>query len=267
MAKNKNNNQQAFWVVLALVIAVLLFGGFLSKGELSVEAGEGLKCDSGYECKPKGSCSGENMGKYCIEKGEEGFCCKSKACQGEACCGDSSEWKDGKCVGQCEGDNGDKKNICQWSNGCVPSPDKHESIKWSACANVEGYSSDPGKAKPPYCTGTKNPAESCTMAFTCWEKDGNDGKDDDGNDGKDGGECFIGGCSKEVCSAEQGVRTTCQYKPWYACYKNSICGKNNGTCGWKKTKEVCDCLKNEGGPTDGCDKGSKGPGGSPSSSW
>ena len=36
--KSSDNNKQVFWIILALVIAVLLFGGFLSKEQVAVEA-------------------------------------------------------------------------------------------------------------------------------------------------------------------------------------------------------------------------------------
>ena len=37
--KSSDNNKQVFWIILALVIAVLLFGGFLTKEQVTVEAG------------------------------------------------------------------------------------------------------------------------------------------------------------------------------------------------------------------------------------
>ena len=37
-SKSSDNNKQVFWIILALVIAVLLFGGFLSKEQVAVEA-------------------------------------------------------------------------------------------------------------------------------------------------------------------------------------------------------------------------------------
>ncbi len=39
--KSSDSDKQAFWIILALVIAVLLFGGFLSKEQVAVEAGDG----------------------------------------------------------------------------------------------------------------------------------------------------------------------------------------------------------------------------------
>ena len=36
--KSSDSNKQVFWIILALVIAVLLFGGFLSKEQVTVEA-------------------------------------------------------------------------------------------------------------------------------------------------------------------------------------------------------------------------------------
>ena len=37
-SKSSDSNKQVFWIILALVIAVLLFGGFLTKEQVTVEA-------------------------------------------------------------------------------------------------------------------------------------------------------------------------------------------------------------------------------------
>ena len=112
MAKNKNNNQQAFWVVLALVIAVLLFGGFLTKEEITVEAGSG-----------------------------------DEACQGKACCGDDSVWKDGKCGGgDCEDDGkkddgkkDDGKDDDGKKDGQCPRPEGY-GVCWEQCSSNDDCS-------------------------------------------------------------------------------------------------------------------------------
>jgi hypothetical protein len=59
-------------------------------------------------------------------------------------------------------------------------------------------------------------------------------------------QCFIGGCSGEICSDRPGVITTCEMRPEYACYKKY--GKcelqSNNQCGWTMTEELKKCLEN-----------------------
>src|SRR3989338_1175550 len=55
--------------------------------------------------------------------------------------------------------------------------------------------------------------------------------------------CFVGGCSNEICSAEQGVVSTCIYKEEYACYQAAACERqSDGQCGWTQTVELTSCL-------------------------
>jgi hypothetical protein len=55
--------------------------------------------------------------------------------------------------------------------------------------------------------------------------------------------CYVGGCSNEVCSDQEGVITTCQWEPQYACYANATCERRaDGTCGWTETPELQACL-------------------------
>ena len=131
-SKSSDSNKQAFWIILALVIAVLLFGGFLSKEEITVEASR-CKCPAGQSYY-KGvceeilthcpmvvlhvcGCNGVTYNNGCeakkagVKSSTPGKCkeADNKACQGEACCGDNAVWgENGKCVGQCKGANGDK---------------------------------------------------------------------------------------------------------------------------------------------------------------
>jgi hypothetical protein len=55
--------------------------------------------------------------------------------------------------------------------------------------------------------------------------------------------CYVGGCSNEVCSDQEGVVTTCQWEPQYACYATATCERQaDGTCGWTDTAELQACL-------------------------
>lgn len=57
--------------------------------------------------------------------------------------------------------------------------------------------------------------------------------------------CFVGGCSSELCTDQQGAVSTCIYKAEYACYKTSVakCERQpDGQCGWTSTVELTSCL-------------------------
>lgn len=59
---------------------------------------------------------------------------------------------------------------------------------------------------------------------------------------KDG--CFVGGCSGQICSENEGAMSTCEYRPEYACYKNATCERQvNGKCGWTQTSSLSACLQ------------------------
>lgn len=57
------------------------------------------------------------------------------------------------------------------------------------------------------------------------------------------GKCYVGGCSAQVCSDQEGMASTCEYRPEYACYKKSTCERQTtGKCGWTTNKELNACL-------------------------
>lgn len=45
-------------------------------------------------------------------------------------------------------------------------------------------------------------------------------------------DCYVGGCSGEVCSSEEGVITTCEIRDDFPGPKMS-CGCVQGVCGWQ----------------------------------
>jgi len=56
-------------------------------------------------------------------------------------------------------------------------------------------------------------------------------------------DCYISGCSNQICSDQQNVVTTCEYKEGYACYKLTTCAKQaDGKCGWTPTLEFNSCF-------------------------
>ena len=62
------------------------------------------------------------------------------------------------------------------------------------------------------------------------------------------GSCKVGGCSSQVCgeaSDMDGMVTTCEFKPEYACYQKATCARQStGKCGWTESTELTQCLKN-----------------------
>lgn len=55
--------------------------------------------------------------------------------------------------------------------------------------------------------------------------------------------CHIGGCSNQICSAEPGLASTCEWTDTYACYANAKCEVQvDGECGWTQTEELKVCL-------------------------
>ena len=57
------------------------------------------------------------------------------------------------------------------------------------------------------------------------------------------GGCFVGGCSSQICSGEEGVVSTCEYRAEYACYQSGRCERQaDGECGFTQTPELISCL-------------------------
>ena len=57
--------------------------------------------------------------------------------------------------------------------------------------------------------------------------------------------CYIGGCSGQICSDQEGMVSNCMYREEYACYKTATCEvQKTGECGWTETDELKACLVN-----------------------
>lgn len=55
--------------------------------------------------------------------------------------------------------------------------------------------------------------------------------------------CFVGGCSGQICSDDEGVISTCEWREEYACYQTATCERQvDGACGWTATPELEACL-------------------------
>ena len=64
--------------------------------------------------------------------------------------------------------------------------------------------------------------------------------------------CYVTGCSGQLCSSEQGMMSTCEYKEEYACYQNATCEvQSSGECGWTETEELNRCRAAAGTTMEG----------------
>ncbi|MCW5805671.1 MAG: hypothetical protein KIT31_25095 [Deltaproteobacteria bacterium] len=66
----------------------------------------------------------------------------------------------------------------------------------------------------------------------------------------DGPACFVGGCSGQICSDQDGAISTCDFRPEYACYQAATCERQaDGACGWTPTEELQACIDGATGPS------------------
>lgn len=55
--------------------------------------------------------------------------------------------------------------------------------------------------------------------------------------------CFTGGCSGQLCSDQEGLNSTCEFRPEYACYATAECARQpDGACGWTPSDALTTCL-------------------------
>ena len=57
------------------------------------------------------------------------------------------------------------------------------------------------------------------------------------------GECYVGGCSSQLCSDTPDMVSTCEYREEYGCYQTARCERQTtGKCGWTMTNALQMCL-------------------------
>lgn len=57
-------------------------------------------------------------------------------------------------------------------------------------------------------------------------------------------DCFVGGCSGQLCSDQEGLISTCEWRAEYACYQDATCERQaDDRCGWTATPELTACLE------------------------
>ncbi len=58
-------------------------------------------------------------------------------------------------------------------------------------------------------------------------------------------ECFVGGCSSQLCTDQPDMASDCMYREEYACYQTATCERQStGQCGWTETNELRACIAN-----------------------
>ncbi len=51
-------------------------------------------------------------------------------------------------------------------------------------------------------------------------------------------DCYVSGCSGQICSEDPDVITTCEWRDEYACFQGATCERqSNGSCGWTGVEE------------------------------
>ena len=66
--------------------------------------------------------------------------------------------------------------------------------------------------------------------------------------------CVRGGCSGQLCVEQgaDGIVTTCQWQPEFACYQAAACERqSDGQCGFTQTDELNACLASPPPPPEG----------------
>jgi hypothetical protein len=55
--------------------------------------------------------------------------------------------------------------------------------------------------------------------------------------------CYVGGCSSQLCTDTPDAISTCEYRESYACYQGATCERQaSGQCGWTQTPQLQMCL-------------------------
>ncbi|MCC7537559.1 MAG: hypothetical protein IT379_15155 [Deltaproteobacteria bacterium] len=78
----------------------------------------------------------------------------------------------------------------------------------------------------------------------------------EGCDDRGGGDeqCHRAGCSGQLCTDDPDVASTCEWREWYACFREGECARQgSGQCGWTPSDDLCACVVGLGGVLDGCE--------------
>jgi hypothetical protein len=55
--------------------------------------------------------------------------------------------------------------------------------------------------------------------------------------------CYVGGCSSQLCTDNNDIASTCEWRESYACFRTATCERQaSGECGWTETPELKSCI-------------------------
>ncbi len=56
-------------------------------------------------------------------------------------------------------------------------------------------------------------------------------------------QCYVGGCSSQLCTSDPDMASDCMFREEYACYQDATCEvQATGECGWTETSTLTSCL-------------------------
>ncbi len=186
-----------------------------------------------------------------------------------------------RCAGIVSWAKSDEGECCQYPSPCMV-PQNMETFRSEAACEIpssttncslygqecdEGFECKfecPDGSTDPNCNLGTNPSGNCVQSPVCTEGETKPADDSCNTCSCNQGQwacteiactpecatdtdCIPTGCSSQLCAA-QAVVTTCEYQPEYACYNTptTVCGCNNGSCGWAQTTALESCLSSFG---------------------
>ncbi|MFT7582060.1 MAG: hypothetical protein ACI9MR_003741, partial [Myxococcota bacterium] len=174
----------------------------------------------------------------CAQECPNGVATDANGCSTCECLPDTSAVD--SCAGVCGGESADGTCFCDadcagFGDCCS---DKAAICDAHQCPPV-------AQPNPAGCNGVQQPivdAYGCVVGFECLPDPANP--------------CFVGGCGGQLCSDQEGLISTCEAKPEYACYtaEGTVCARQfGGDCGWTQTETLLDCLEDFTNPCPAVD--------------
>ena len=115
-------------------------------------------------------------------------------------------------------------------------------LKYTECGNYGPDGSCAWKPTKAYaeCLASYGRSIACTTDEECPE----DWTCEDGKCVEQTSDCIVTGCNSTICSDHEEV-STCEYRPWYKCYKFNKCGHfgSNGECAWLNPPQFEQCVQ------------------------
>ena len=181
----------------------------------------------------------------CTCSSEGQWLCTQRDCQALEC-ETNADCFVGGCSGQLCTSGGSMDSTCEWlpEYACYD-----ESITQCGCFEGQcGWEETEALAEclglePPCVNGETKPADDGCNSCEC-----NEGvwlctmRDCEELGCQSDADCFVGGCSGQLCTGIEGLASTCEWLPEYACYQQAHCACFEGQCGWDQTEALAECL-------------------------